>query len=139
MAMNAPNTVYDTKRLMGRKFKDPQVQDDLSKWPFKLSERHNEYPKIDVCAFGEAKSLLPEEVMAMILARAKEVAEECQQEPVTGAVITVPTMFGSHQRQAVMDAARIADLTVLRLINETTAASLAYGVEYVVKVRSFNS
>jgi heat shock 70kDa protein 1/2/6/8 len=137
MAMNAANTVYDVKRLMGRTFQDPQVQEDLKKWPFKLSERRNEYPKIDLSIFGEAKSLLPEEVMAMILARAKKVAEEYLKQPVvTEAVITVPTMFGSIQRQAVMDAARIAGLTVLRLLNETKAAALAYGMEYAVKVRN---
>jgi molecular chaperone DnaK (HSP70) len=137
MAMNVQNTVYDLKRLMGRKFSDLQVLRDMRKWPFKLEQSPELYPTIELTAFKSRRTFKPEELMAMILTSAKETAENFVGGPVNEAVITVPSSFGNVQRQAIRDAAHIAGLGVLRLLNETTAAALAYGMEYKVKV-SFN-
>jgi heat shock 70kDa protein 1/2/6/8 len=134
MAMNVHNTVYDLKRLMGRRFSDLQVFCDMLKWPFKLQQSPDLYPNIELKAFGSPRTFKPEELMAMVLESAIETAENFVGKPITDAVITVPSFFGSVQRQAIRDAAHIAGLNVRCLLNETTAAGLAYGMEYKVKV-----
>jgi heat shock 70kDa protein 1/2/6/8 len=127
-SMNPRNTVFDAKRLIGRKFNDPQVQQDMSHWPFSVKE-HNDKIQIEVDFKGERKSYLPEEISAMVLTKMKQTAEAYLGEEVRDAVITVPAYFNDSQRQATKDAGLIAGLNVLRIINEPTAAALAYGLD----------
>lgn len=126
---NPKNTVYDAKRLIGRKFSDPTVQNDMKHWGFKVVDDGNDKPMICVQYKGEDKKFYPEEISAMVLQKMKETVESYVGEEVTDVVITVPAYFGDSQRQATKDAGRIAGLNVLRIINEPTAAAIAYGMD----------
>lgn len=128
VAMNPQNTVFDAKRLIGRKFDDPIVQADMKHWPFKVVN-HASKPKVQVEYKGESKSFAPEEISSMVLGKMKEVAESYLGKKVHDAVITVPAYFNDSQRQATKDAGIISGLNVLRIINEPTAAALAYGLD----------
>ncbi|CDS39820.1 heat shock protein 70 [Echinococcus multilocularis] len=128
MGVNHTNTVFDVKRLIGRTFDDEAVQDDMKHWPFKVINSQG-MPKIEVEYRGEKKQFVAEEISAMVLQKMKETAEAYLGERVTDAVITVPAYFSSRQRRATIDAGKIAGLNVLRLINEPTAAAIAYGVK----------
>ncbi|XP_077564766.1 heat shock 70 kDa protein 1B-like [Haemaphysalis longicornis] len=127
-ALNPTNTVFDAKRLIGRHFHDPALQNDMKQWPFKVVNEGNE-PRIQVRFRGQTKTLHPEEVSAMVLFKMRESAEAFLGGPVSKAVITVPAYFNDSQRQATKDAGAIAGLHVLRIINEPTAAAIAYGLD----------
>jgi len=126
-AMNPSNTVFDAKRLIGRGFSDSAVQGDMKHWPFKVIAQ-GEKPVIQVQYLGEEKTFSAEEVSSMILTKMKTTAEEYLGEDVKHAVVTVPAYFNDQQRQATKDAGAIAGLNVLRIINEPTAAAIAYGL-----------
>tara|TARA_B100000927_G_scaffold202708_1_gene164321 strand:- start:387 stop:2318 length:1932 start_codon:yes stop_codon:yes gene_type:complete len=126
-SMNPKNTLYDAKRLIGRKFNDSVVQDDIKSWPFKVIEK-DEKPMFEVNYLDETKTFHPEEISSMILTRMKEVAESFLNTEVKDAVVTVPAYFNDSQRQATKDAGNIAGLNILRIINEPTAAAMAYGL-----------
>jgi len=128
-ARNPENTVFDAKRLIGRKFKDPIVQSDLKLWPFKVVEASQERPAIQVTFKGETKTFFAEEISSMVLTKMKETAEAYLGTEVKDAVVTVPAYFNDSQRQATKDAGRICGLNVLRIINEPTAAAIAYGLD----------
>eukprot|EP00727_Mastigamoeba_balamuthi_P004777 m51a1_g14298 putative heat shock protein hss1 (670) ;mRNA; r:434417-436426 len=128
-AMNPENTVFDAKRLIGRRYADPSVQEDLRHWPFEVASDATGKPSIRVTHRGERRAFSAEEVSAMVLAKMKQTAEEYLGTEVTEAVVTVPAYFNNEQRQATKDAGTIAGLRVLRIINEPTAAALAYGLD----------
>ncbi|XP_064407980.1 heat shock cognate 71 kDa protein isoform X2 [Latimeria chalumnae] len=128
VALNPQNTVFDAKRLIGRKFDDSVVQSDMKLWPFKVVSDTGK-PKVQVEYKGEAKSFYPEEISSMVLTKMKEIAEAYLGQTVVNAVITVPAYFNDSQRQATKDAGVIAGLNVLRIINEPTAAAIAYGLD----------
>merc|ERR1712003_181217 len=128
-AMNAVNTVFDAKRLIGRKFADPGVQSDMKHWPFKVLSGPGGTPLIEVEYKGERKSFKAEEISSMVLTKMKEIAEAYLGKEVKNAVVTVPAYFNDSQRQATKDAGSIAGLNVLRIINEPTAAAIAYGLD----------
>ena len=127
-SMNPENTIFDSKRLIGRKFDDPAVQNDIKNFPFTVVSEDNK-PKIQATYKSELKTFQPEEISSMILTKMKEVAEAYIGEKVTDAVITVPAYFNDSQRQATKDAGHICGLNVLRIINEPTAAAIAYGLD----------
>ncbi|SPO02270.1 probable heat shock protein 70 [Cephalotrichum gorgonifer] len=127
-AMNPANTVFDIKRLIGRRFDDPTVKKDTESWPFKIIDDGRGNPKVEVEYLGETKSFSPQEISAMVLTKMKEIAEAKIGKKVEKAVITVPAYFNDNQRQATKDAGAIAGLNVLRIINEPTAAAIAYGL-----------
>jgi L1 cell adhesion molecule like protein len=127
-AMNAKNTVFDAKRLIGRRFDDAAVQKDMKAWPFTVVD-NNGKPKIECSYKGEDKQFDPEEISSMVLTCMKETAEAYLGKNVSKAVITVPAYFNDAQRNATKDAGAIAGLEVLRIINEPTAASIAYGLD----------
>ena len=127
-SMNPENTIFDAKRLIGRKFDDPAVQSDIKNFPFNVVSEDNK-PKIQATYKNELKTFQPEEISSMILTKMKETAESYIGEKVTDAVITVPAYFNDSQRQATKDAGHIAGLNVLRIINEPTAAAIAYGLD----------
>merc|ERR550519_835935 len=129
VAMNPTNTVFDAKRLIGRKFDDSTVQSDMKHWPFEVINDGAGKPKIAVDFKGENKSFCPEEVSSMILLKMKETAEAYLGKTVSNAVVTVPAYFNDSQRQATKDAGVISGLNVLRIINEPTAAAIAYGLD----------
>ena len=129
VAMNPTNTVFDAKRLIGRKFTDPIVQQDMKHWPFKVVQREGDKPYIQVDFKGETKTFAPEEISSMVLQKMKEVAESYLGTSVDSAVVTVPAYFNDGQRQATKDAGTIAGLQVKRIINEPTAAAIAYGLD----------
>ncbi|OQR88359.1 heat shock 70 kDa protein, partial [Thraustotheca clavata] len=129
VAMNAKNTVFDAKRLIGRKYHDSVVQSDIKHWPFKVTAGEDDKPLITVQFKGEQKTFQPEEISSMVLTKMKEVAEAYIGTKVTDVVITVPAYFNDSQRQATKDAGSIAGLSVLRIINEPTAAAIAYGLD----------
>eukprot|EP00162_Nutomonas_longa_P016107 comp22482_c0_seq4/m.55728 comp22482_c0_seq4/g.55728 ORF comp22482_c0_seq4/g.55728 comp22482_c0_seq4/m.55728 type:complete len:658 (-) comp22482_c0_seq4:93-2066(-) len=129
VAMNPINTVFDAKRLIGRKFQDTVVQDDMKHWPFKVIAKEGDKPYIGVEFKGEKKEFAPEEISAMVLVKMKETAEMYLGRTVKNAVVTVPAYFNDSQRQATKDAGTIAGLNVLRIINEPTAAAIAYGLD----------
>jgi L1 cell adhesion molecule like protein len=128
-AMNANNTVFDAKRLIGRKFTDPSVQSDMKHWPFKVVPSSDGTPLIEVQFKGEAKKFKAEEISSMVLGKMKQVAEDYLGKEVKNAVITVPAYFNDGQRTATKDSGAIAGLNVLRIINEPTAAAIAYGLD----------
>nr|AFO84299.1 heat shock protein 70 [Ditylum brightwellii] len=128
-AMNATNTVFDAKRLIGRKFSDPGVQSDMKHWPFGVISGPGGTPIIEVEYKGEKKSFKAEEISSMVLGKMREIAEAYLGKEVKNAVITVPAYFNDSQRQATKDAGSISGLNVLRIINEPTAAAIAYGLD----------
>eukprot|EP00914_Ancora_sagittata_P031089 GHVO01062889.1.p1 GENE.GHVO01062889.1~~GHVO01062889.1.p1 ORF type:complete len:651 (-),score=177.56 GHVO01062889.1:313-2265(-) len=128
VAMNPTNTIFDAKRLIGRRFDDHAVQEDMKTWPFQVVN-DNGKPKIQVVYKDEEKTFFPEEVSSMVLLKMKEVAESYLGKTLTDAVITVPAYFNDSQRQATKDAGTISGMNVLRIINEPTAAAIAYGLD----------
>jgi len=128
VAINPTNTIFDAKRLIGRKYDDPTVQSDMKHWPFKVAQ-HGDKPKLEVEYKNETKTFTPEEISAMVLTKMKETAEAYLGHDVKDAVVTVPAYFNDSQRQATKDAGVICGLNVLRIINEPTAAAIAYGLD----------
>merc|ERR1711953_1048117 len=128
VAMNPNNTVFDAKRLIGRNYDDSAIQKDMKHWPFKVINEEGK-PKLQVEHRCELKTFTPEEISSMILTKMKETAEAHLGESVKDAVVTVPAYFNDAQRQATKDAGIISGLNVLRIINEPTAAAIAYGLD----------
>jgi len=128
VAINPTNTIFDAKRLIGRKFDDSTVQADMKHWPFTVVEESAK-PKLEVEYKNETKRFTPEEVSSMVLTKMKETAEAYLGTEVKDAVVTVPAYFNDSQRQATKDSGVIAGLNVLRIINEPTAAAIAYGLD----------
>ncbi|CAI8590308.1 unnamed protein product [Vicia faba] len=126
---NPQNTVFDAKRLIGRKFSDPIVQDDILLWPFKVVSGVDDRPMITVQYKDQEKQLYAEEVSSMVLTKMREIAENYLESPVKNAVVTVPAYFNDSQRKATIDAGVIAGLNVMRVMNEPTAAAVAYGLD----------
>jgi heat shock protein 5 len=127
-SLNPENTVFDVKRLIGRKFTDKTVQHDKKLLPFNIINKNGK-PYIEVEIKGQKKEFAPEEVSAFVLQKMKEIAEAFLGKEVKNAVVTVPAYFNDAQRQATKDAGTIAGLNVLRIINEPTAAAIAYGLD----------
>ncbi|CAL1704195.1 unnamed protein product [Somion occarium] len=127
-AMNPKNTVFDAKRLIGRRFDDPDVKKDMVHWPFTVIEKDGS-PLIQVQYLGEEKTFSPQEISSMVLTKMKEISEAKLGKTVKKAVVTVPAYFNDSQRLATKDAGAIAGLDVLRIINEPTAAAIAYGLD----------
>ena len=128
VAINPTNTIFDSKRLIGRKFADSTVQSDMKHWPFKVVQVDGK-PKLQVDYKCEEKQFFAEEISSMVLTKMKETAEAFLGKKVTHAVVTVPAYFNDAQRQATKDAGTIAGLNVMRIINEPTAAAIAYGMD----------
>lgn len=133
VSQNPENTVFDAKRLIGRKFDDKHIQNDMKHWPFKVVQKEGNKPYIDVNYMGSKKQFAPEEISAMVLRKMKETAESFLGKQVKNAVVTVPAYFNDSQRQATKDAGTIAGLNVLRIISEPTAAAIAYGLDEKMK------
>ncbi|KAF8629568.1 hypothetical protein AX15_003381 [Amanita polypyramis BW_CC] len=127
--VNSANTVFAFKRLIGRQFKDSEVQKDIKHWPFKVIEKSDGRPAIEVDNGGKIQQLSAEELSSMVLTKERDTAVQYLNKPVNHAVVTVPAYFNDAQRQATKDAGQIAGLEVLRVINEPTAAALAYGLD----------
>lgn len=127
--INVKNTIFDAKRLVGRKFDEKCVQEDMKHWPFKVVSNSHNQPLFEVTYKNELKQFTPEEISSMVLIKMKETAESYLGETVKDAVITVPAYFNDAQRKATKDAGAIAGLNVLRIINEPTAAAIAYGCD----------
>jgi len=128
VAMNPTNTIFDAKRLIGRQFQDSTVQSDMKHWPFTVTNAAGK-PRLAVEYKAENKSFTPEEISAMVLTKMKETAESYLGQEVKDAVVTVPAYFNDSQRQATKDAGVIAGLNIMRIINEPTAAAIAYGLD----------
>jgi len=128
VAMNPNNTIFDAKRLIGRKFNESTVQSDMKHWPFKVVQV-GDRPKLQVEFKCEEKTFTPEEISSMVLVKMKETAEAFLGDTITDAVVTVPAYFNDSQRQATKDAGVISGLNILRIINEPTAAAIAYGLD----------
>merc|ERR1712038_1459972 len=128
VAINPANTIFDAKRLIGRKFADASVQSDMKHWPFKVVDQGTK-PKLEVEYKSETKTFTPEEISSMVLLKMKETAEAYLGHDIKDAVVTVPAYFNDSQRQATKDAGVISGLNVLRIINEPTAAAIAYGLD----------
>lgn len=127
---NPTNTVFDAKRLIGRKFNDPIVQEDIKLWPFKvIKEENGDRPVIQVNFMGQQKKFFAEEISAMVLQKMKKIAEDYLGKEVKDAIVTVPAYFNDSQRQATKDAGTISGLNIIRIINEPTAAAIAYGLD----------
>lgn len=124
--LHPESTLFDSKRLIGREWSD--VQRDVKNWPFKLKNVNNT-PHVEIEVKGEKKLFLPEQISAMVVGQLKDIAENYLKRNVTSAVITVPAYFNDAQRQATVDAGRIAGLTILKIINEPTAAAIAYAYQ----------
>ncbi|KQK22331.1 hypothetical protein BRADI_1g66561v3, partial [Brachypodium distachyon] len=130
-AMNPVNTIFDVKRLIGRHFSDSSVQADMKLWPFKVISGPSDRPMVVVQYKEEEKQFEAEQISAMVLAKMREIAEAYLDTDVKNAVITVPVYFNDSQRQATIDAGTIAGLNVMRIINEPSAAALAYGLDKI--------
>jgi len=128
VAINPTNTIFDAKRLIGRKFAESTVQADMKHWPFTVIDSGS-LPKLQVEYKNETKTFTPEEISSMVLTKMKETAEAYLGHDVKDAVVTVPAYFNDSQRQATKDAGVISGLNVLRIINEPTAAAIAYGLD----------
>ncbi|VDM44994.1 unnamed protein product [Toxocara canis] len=128
LTINPENTVFDAKRLIGRDYNDKTVQEDMKVWPFKLINKSNK-PMVQLKVAKDTKTFAPEEISAMVLGKMKEIAESYLGKEVKHAVVTVPAYFNDAQRQATKDAGTIAGLNVVRIINEPTAAAIAYGLD----------
>merc|ERR1711988_195733 len=128
VAMNPTNTIFDAKRLIGRQYQDSTVQSDMKHWPFKVTNAGGK-PRLEVEYKSEEKSFTPEEISAMVLVKMKETAESYLGHEVKDAAVTVPAYFNDSQRQATKDAGVIAGLNIIRIINEPTAAAIAYGLD----------
>ncbi|RHN45618.1 putative Heat shock protein 70 family [Medicago truncatula] len=128
-AINPENTVFDAKRLVGRKFSDPVVQKDIMSWPFKVIADMNDKPMISLKYKGREKHFCAEEISSMVLVKMREIAEAYLESPVKNVVITVPAYFNDSQRKATIDAGAIAGLDVLKITNEPIAAAIAYGLD----------
>eukprot|EP00050_Salpingoeca_kvevrii_P004700 m.257267 g.257267 ORF g.257267 m.257267 type:complete len:657 (+) comp11028_c1_seq17:137-2107(+) len=128
LTTNPENTVFDAKRLIGRRFNEPSVQEDMKHFPFKVVDVGGK-PKIEVEYKGETKQFFPEEISSMVLNKMKETAEAYLGTEIKDAVVTVPAYFNDSQRQATKDAGTISGMNILRIINEPTAAAIAYGLE----------
>jgi len=126
--LNPSNTVFDVKRMIGRKFTDKTVQADMKLWPYKVVSKAGR-PYVDVEVGSERKQFAPEEISAMVLGKMRETAETFLGKSVQNAVVTVPAYFNDAQRQATKDAGTISGMTVRRIINEPTAAAIAYGLD----------
>lgn len=127
---NPNNTVFDAKRLIGRKYDDPTVQEDIKLWPFKVvKEENGDRPQIVVTYQKQTKRFYAEEISAMVLQKMRKVAEDYVGHKIEDAIVTVPAYFNDSQRQATKDAGKIAGINVLRIINEPTAAAIAYGLD----------
>ncbi len=129
VAINPYNTVFDAKRLIGRRFSESSVQSDMKHFSFKVIEKDGDKPYCQVKYKGETKEFSPEEVSAMVLTKMKDIAESYLGKEIKNAVITVPAYFNDSQRLATKDAGTIAGLNVARIINEPTAAAIAYGLD----------
>ncbi|XP_042297152.1 heat shock 70 kDa protein-like [Sceloporus undulatus] len=127
-SLNPQNTIFDAKRLIGRKYQDAAVQEDMKHWPFTVVS-HEDKLKIQVVHKGKVRSFYPEEISAMVLARMKQIAEAYLGCSVSQAIVTVPAYFNDAQRQATIDAGAIAGLHILKILNEPTAAAIAYGLD----------
>ncbi|KAG6620559.1 hypothetical protein I3842_Q061500 [Carya illinoinensis] len=139
VARNPSNSVFDAKRLIGRRFSDPLVQNDINLWPFKVIEGSKDKPMIVVSYKGEDKQFFAEEISSMILKKMREIAEAYLGKTVKNAVVTVPAYFSDAQRKATMDAGDIAGLNVMRILNEPTAAAIAYGLDKVGRTGKRNA
>ena len=128
ISINPLNTVFDAKRLIGREFDDPSLQKDTDHWPFTVVNDDNK-PKIEIEYKNEKKIFAPEEISSYILQKMKEIAEDYLGHDILDCVITVPANFNDSQRQATKDAGAIAGINILRIINEPTAAAIAYGLD----------
>lgn len=129
VAINPHNTVFDAKRLIGRRYSDSSVQSDVKHFSYKVIEKNDDKPYCQVMYKGEMKDFSPEEISAMVLTKMKDIAESYLGKEVKNAVITVPAYFNDSQRLATKDAGTIAGLNVARIINEPTAAAIAYGLD----------
>ncbi|KAF5467287.1 hypothetical protein F2P56_017125 [Juglans regia] len=139
VARNPTNSVFDAKRLIGRRFSDPLVQNDINLWPFKVIEGSKDKPMIVVSYKGEDKQFAAEEISSMVLKKMREIAEAYLGKMVKNAVVTVPAYFNDAQRKATMDACDIAGLNVMRILNEPTAAAIAYGLHKVGRIGKRNA
>ena len=127
---NPTNTVFDAKRLIGRKFEDREVQDDIKLWPFKVvKDPKSDRPQVCITYQKQEKKFFAEEISAMVLQKLKQTATDFLGKEVKDAIVTVPAYFNDSQRQATKDAGTISGLNVLRIINEPTAAAIAYGLD----------
>ena len=127
---NPTNTVFDAKRLIGRKFEDREVQEDIKLWPFKVvKDPKSDRPQVVITYQKQEKKFFAEEISAMVLQKLKKTAEDFLGKDVKDAIVTVPAYFNDSQRQATKDAGTISGLNVLRIINEPTAAAIAYGLD----------
>ncbi|KAG2730245.1 hypothetical protein I3843_01G277100 [Carya illinoinensis] len=138
VARNPANSVFDAKRLIGRRFSDPLVQNDINLWPFKVIEGSKDKPMIVVGYKGEDKQFSAEEISSMVLKKMREIAEAYLGKTVKNAVVTVPAYFNDAQRKATVDAGGIAGLNVMRILNEPTAAAIAYGLDKVGRIGKRN-
>ncbi|BFU21732.1 heat shock protein 70 putative [Entamoeba histolytica] len=129
IGMNVKNTVFDAKRMIGRRFSDPTIQNDMKHWSFEVVDDGHDKPLIEVEYKGEVKRFTPEEISSMVLSKMKETAETFVGKEIKNAVITCPAYFNDSQRQATKDAGTIAGMNVMRIINEPTAAAIAYGLD----------
>ena len=137
VARNPHNTVFDAKRLIGRRFNEASVQSDRKHWPFEVIEEGGK-PKIQVEYKAEKKTFYPEEVSSMVLTKMKETAEAYLGKTISDAVITVPAYFNNSQRQATKYAETIAGINVLQIIDEPTAAAIAYGLDKKFRISCFS-